>query len=104
MIDENSIIQQLQVSGGFTQSKEWLQLVADVTGKNLHLVHTEDASAVGAAYLALENLGYKLTMPEHSITPPRMHYHQIHQQNFSIYKTLYSSLMGAMHQLYQLNH
>jgi gluconokinase len=105
MIDNDTNIQQLHVSGGFTQSETWLQLIADVTGKNLHLLKTEDASAVGAAYLALEILGIKLTLPGNTtIIQPRMHHHHIYQQNFSIYNSLYSSLKEAMHKLYQLNH
>ncbi len=105
MIDNEFKIQQLHVSGGFTQSATWLQLIADITVKNLRLVKTEDASAVGAAYLALETLGVKLTFPTHTtIVQPRMHHHHIYQQNFSIYKSLYSSLKETMHKLYQLNH
>jgi len=38
--------------GGHTKSQKWLQLKADVLGKELEAVQIEDASAVGAALLA----------------------------------------------------
>ncbi len=50
-------IRQLQVSGGFIHSEEWMQLLADLFGKKVCLITTEDASAVGATYLAMKNLG-----------------------------------------------
>ncbi|RYY18942.1 MAG: gluconokinase, partial [Sphingobacteriaceae bacterium] len=44
-------IKEVRVSGGFTASPVWLQLMANITGKKLAVVQAEDASAVGAAYL-----------------------------------------------------
>ncbi|MDQ3681454.1 MAG: gluconokinase [Bacteroidota bacterium] len=105
MEDSTTPVKQLQVSGGFTQSTAWLQMIADVTGKKLNLVQTEDASAIGAAYLALQTLGIRYTTSQQTIAiKPRMDHHRIYQQNFSIYKSLYPSLKEAMHKLYQLNH
>jgi len=100
-----SPIQQLQVSGGFTETKTWLHMIADVTGKKLNLVQTDDASAMGAAYLALQTLGIKYAIPQMPISiEPRMDHHHIYQQNFSIYKSLYPSLREAMYKLYNINH
>ncbi|MBT1687944.1 gluconokinase [Dawidia soli] len=49
-------IAQVNVSGGFVRSEEWLQLMADIFGKPIGLVNVQDASAIGAAYLALHAL------------------------------------------------
>jgi gluconokinase len=103
--DSTTPIQQIQVSGGFTQSIAWLQMIANVTGKKLNLVQTEDASAIGAAYLALQTTGIKIKSPQNTTAiEPGMDHHGIYKQNFSIYKSLYPSLKEAMHKLYQLNH
>ncbi len=57
MIESGLDIRQLQVSGGFVHSEEWMQLLADLFGKKVCLINTEDASAIGAAYLAMKDLG-----------------------------------------------
>jgi gluconokinase len=43
-------------SGGFVRSHKWLQLVADVFGKPVHVPQREDASAWGAALLGFKAL------------------------------------------------
>lgn len=59
LMENNGLaIDEVHVSGGFVHSPEWLQVLADVFGKKICLVHTSDASALGAAYLALKSSGY----------------------------------------------
>jgi gluconokinase len=50
-------IRQIHVSGGFVRSEQWLQILADIFGKKVCLINTADASAIGAAYLAMRNMG-----------------------------------------------
>jgi gluconokinase len=96
-------ITQLNVSGGFVTSTIWLQILADITGKKLLLVSTEDASAVGAAYLAMKTLqvstGY--SNPAHAgekwIFPAEGN-HLIYQKYFKRYKNLYQKLKALMHE------
>lgn len=57
MIDAGLDIKQIQVSGGFVHSEEWLQILANIFGKKICLINTADASATGAAFLALKALG-----------------------------------------------
>ena len=57
MIEAGLQITQINVSGGFVHSEQWLQLLADLFGKKVCLVNTADASAIGAAYLAMKHLG-----------------------------------------------
>jgi gluconokinase len=48
---------ELRVAGGFVNSPLWLQIVADVLGRRLTLVESPEASALGAAQLALLGSG-----------------------------------------------
>lgn len=57
MIDAGLDIKQIHVSGGFVRSEEWLQILADLFGKKICLINTADASAIGAAFLALKAQG-----------------------------------------------
>ncbi len=56
-LEKNGPIKQINVSGGFVRSAEWLQILADIFGKEICLVHSDDASAIGACYLAMKALG-----------------------------------------------
>lgn len=57
MIETGLDITRINVSGGFVHSEEWLQLLADIFGKKVCLINTADASAIGAAFLAMKHLG-----------------------------------------------
>jgi gluconokinase len=48
----------IHVSGGFVRSKAWLQILSDILQRRIALLHTEDASALGAGYLGLKTLGW----------------------------------------------
>ncbi|MEJ7779746.1 MAG: gluconokinase [Daejeonella sp.] len=99
-------IKQINVSGGFVNSKTWMQILADITGKRLSLIHTEDASAIGAGFMAMKYLG--LNEGNYPAAPgnklgrviePDMNNHAIYRRNFVIFKQLYSNLKDTMHQL-----
>lgn len=100
-------IKQLNVSGGFVTSAIWLQIMADITGKKLLLYSVEDASAVGAAYLAFKALGLSAAYPlpdQQDITyiEPDEKNHLSYQTSFSLYKKIYEQLKGVMHEIYDL--
>ena len=95
-------VQQLNVSGGFIHSKTWMQVLADITGKKLCLIQTEDASAVGAAMMGLQQFGisYRSMIREDLLyTHPDLQQHQRKQPYFDVYKTLYGTLRETMHRL-----
>jgi gluconokinase len=57
LIEKNSgAYEHIVASGGFVRSHKWLQLVADVFGKLVHVPQREDASAWGAALLGFRAL------------------------------------------------
>lgn len=99
-------IKQLNVSGGFVNSKVWMQMLADVTGKRISLQHTEDASAIGAAFMAANASGkalecYFIRLENQQIIQPDMENHVLYKKNFLVFKQLYASLKDTMHQIHQ---
>ena len=104
--DKSESINQINVSGGFVHSRTWMQLLADITGKRLTLLHTEDASAVGAAFMALKVLGLnggkypdKPKTGDQQNIEPDLDTFNLYKQNFVVFKSLYSVLKDSMHQL-----
>lgn len=89
-------IHQINVSGGFVHSEVWMQLLADVTGKPLILMHTEDASAIGVAYLAAKATGltneYPQPEPTEKAIMPDLQTHEIYRKGFKVYSKLYPAL------------
>ncbi len=101
-------IQEIRVSGGFTASPVWLQIMADITGKKLTVVQAEDASAIGAAYLAIQTgrfAGFDLKddlQPKQTIRPDPEKY-VIYSKRFKLFVSLYENLKDNMHELSRLN-
>jgi gluconokinase len=101
-------IEKLIVGGGFIHTRSWVQLLADVTGKKIFVIETEDSSAVGAALLNMKAMNviddYEKFKPEGGeIIEPVFTNYQAHQGNFAVFKNLYPALNTSMHQLYQNN-
>ncbi len=90
----------LCVSGGFTRSPFWTQLLADITGKKLWVPPAADASATGAAWLALKALGHDIStlmeLPaDASFIKPKNTTE--YEKSFSIFQQLYPALRSLMH-------
>jgi gluconokinase len=98
-------ITQINISGGFVQSEVWMQMLADITGKKLVLVQKEDASAIGAVFLAAKTLNLDFsfvgTAPQ-SIIPNAVN-HEHYRKIFPIFKELYHSLNPLMKKLQHSN-
>ena len=97
-------IEQINVSGGFVNSPTWMQILADVSGKKICLVQTEDASSIGAALLGMKAI--KLIHDYASLNPgidtvifPNEKNHVAYEKNYSVYKKLYEPLKKLMHEL-----
>lgn len=101
-------ITQLNVSGGFVHSKRWMQILADIIGKKLCLVQTEDASSIGAALLGMKALkiinDYNFLNSKIDITikPDRKNFF-LYKKYYSVYKNLYPSFKKYMHELHAIN-
>ncbi|HEY8929949.1 MAG TPA: gluconokinase [Mucilaginibacter sp.] len=100
-VQQNSApIVQINVSGGFTRSELWVQTLSDITGKKLAIVQSEDASAVGAAWMALKGIDANWKYPSSSdavFYKPIAENAAVYRDSFEVYKKLYRSLKEVMH-------
>lgn len=100
-------IEEIKVSGGFTASPVWLQLMANVTGRELTVVQAEDASAVGAAYLAVQTgqfPGFSLDkIPVKNSIKPDLKQHATYRHYYKLFVKLYDDLKESMQLLNNLN-
>jgi len=99
---------QINASGGFIHSKIWMQILADVTGKRIYLIQTEDASAIGAAIFCMKAMNiiknYSSLQPGSSvIIEPDTNNHETYKKYDPVFKTIYSSLKESMHQLHDID-
>ncbi|OKS86070.1 gluconokinase [Mucilaginibacter polytrichastri] len=105
-LEDTSVeIKQINISGGFITSSTWMQLLADITGKKLMVLQLEDASAIGAIFLAINALWPAKALPvieEPALITPNAENHKLYAQTFPLYKKLYEDLKGTMHLLHQL--
>ncbi|MFI5136463.1 MAG: gluconokinase [Sphingobacteriales bacterium] len=98
-------IRQLNISGGFISSAVWTQMLADITGKTLAIVQQEDASAIGAVFLAMDALQLPRPVEDQSVSVelniiPDQANHQTYNKTFLIFKRLYDDLKDTMHWVY----
>lgn len=56
-IQQQSPVEVIYATGGFTQSALWLQLLADILNKKIAVMNTADASAMGAIYMGMHAKG-----------------------------------------------
>lgn len=101
MIDAGLSIKQIHVSGGFVHSEEWLRILANIFGKKICLINTADASAIGAAFLAMKQLGiikdYKALKPQEiKEILPQPEYHSAYRDLFLKYRNLYERVADLM--------
>ena len=94
-------ISRINVSGGFVHSSTWLQILADLFNKEIGLIHEEDASAMGAAFLGLKSSGFisdynQLKPTQQTTFLPNVKNHDIYEQVYGIYEKLYVKLKDEM--------
>lgn len=103
-------VEAVRASGGGGQSRFWRQILADVLGKRVVALRTQEGSAYGAALLALAGTGgyssveevCQVAIEEVSVQEPRAHESQFYQRGYEVYKALYPSLKpiyGLIHSL-----
>lgn len=94
-------IKKVHISGGFTTSNVWTQMLADITGKKLIIMQEGDASAIGAVLLALRVLDIEaFPVPkydERKGIDPQAQNNKVYERSFSLFKKLYLSLKDTMH-------
>jgi len=86
--------EKILVSGGFTRSERWIQLLCDVLGKPLALQETQDASTIGAAMMGFKALGIKsefVPRPTRQFDPDP-DTHKIYTNNYLTFRRIYSAV------------
>jgi len=98
-----SPIEHIYASGGFTRSAAWLQMVADIFGKKVHVTGLADASAIGAAMTGMyacgliSDLGAAASLVTVVQTyEPNAALHAVYQENYRIFTQLYGRLKDLM--------
>jgi gluconokinase len=96
-------IREIYASGGFTRNTAWLQLIADVFMKKVHVTAQADASAIGAAMLAWHALGVFSSLEEaaslakvEATYEPDSDRHGVYQKNYRVFVELYGRLRDLM--------
>ena len=96
-------IECIYASGGFTRSRAWLQLIADVFNRKVQVTNMADASAIGAAIMGfyavgliaeLEDSGDMIRVQE--TYEPDEQRHAIYRRNFGVFASLYERLQDLM--------
>jgi xylulokinase len=95
-------VKSVRVSGGGARSAFWRQMLADVLGKRVVTLETQEGSAYGAALLALVGTGIYSSAPEvckavirevHSISP-QPEAEQVYAAGHPVYQSLYPALLA----------
>ncbi len=93
-------VESVRVSGGGARSAFWRQLLADVFGKKVVTLETQEGSAFGAALLAMVGTGAYASAPEAcralirevDAVSPRPHESQLYRRGHEVYRALYPAL------------
>lgn len=98
-------VHKIRLSGALARAPELTQALADITGKNILIQQDEDASSIGACYLALKSMGiikdYEgLKHSESTIIKPKQGNVNTYRDYFELYKKIYPGLMHAMKELH----
>jgi gluconokinase len=87
------------VNGGLARSPLWVQMLADVFGKEVYLSESHHSAAWGAAWTALVAIGkvnsfenIKQNIPIEAIIKPNQHNHEIYVKAFEKYEKIANDL------------
>lgn len=98
-------IHTVHISGGFTESPEWVQILADITGKKFYLLAKKDASTLGAAILSMQGIQALENFEDLPIPEiireyvPVLDYAQIYKERFQVFKEVFPRLKTALESL-----
>lgn len=100
--ESNGACNKIYISGGFIDSSFWVQLLADILNKELVVSNVTDASAMGAAFIAMQYLGIikqeadiKAFISEEKIITPTIENKQLYTQLFALFQSLTEILKNS---------
>lgn len=98
----NSNVRQIRANGGYAKSDVWLQIQADIFGKEIAVAGVEEASVFGAAYIAMVAVGavesLKKPLPVMQISrvsKPNEENKGVYQKGYQAFKELYGKIYGG---------
>ncbi len=99
-------IKNIYLSGGIIKSEQWVQILADVSGKEILINESADASALGAAFIGMKAIGSvkkiteaKMFLKNVKTFRPNKSNHIIYKKYFKIYSSLYERLKNTFDEL-----
>jgi len=102
-------VNEIRVGGSFTRSRVWVQIMADVFGRTIHVPGEPEGSAFGAAVLGMYALGIikDLKEVEKFITIKESYYpnednREIYQRLFAIYERVYWNLQNEFEEIAEI--
>jgi len=102
-------VNEIRAGGSFTRSKVWVQIMADVFGRVIHVPGEPEGSAFGAAVLGMYALGMiqDLKEVEKFITIKESYYpneenREIYQRLFAIYERIYWNLQSEFEEIAEI--
>jgi gluconokinase len=102
-------VNEIRVGGSFTRSRVWVQIMADVFGRVIHVPGEPEGSAFGAAVLGMYALGMinDLNEVEQFITIKESYYpneenREIYQRLFGIYERIYWNLQNEFEEIAEI--
>ena len=102
MTSINDHVQQIRANGGYTASDIWLQIQADVFGKEIAVAGVEEAAVFGVAYTAMVAVGeisslkqFLPAMEVKKIIRPIEANTEIYRRSYQQFKDLYKKIYGT---------
>ncbi|MDM5188497.1 gluconokinase [Bacillus sp. DX4.1] len=87
--DSTGPLSEIRVSGGFAKSAFWRQMLSDMMGKELLVPESHEASALGAAVLALYATGKIDSLEEVKEWIEIVHHHVPNKENTALYLEMF---------------
>lgn len=94
---------EIRATGGFARSQLWLQIMADIFGREVVVAESHESSCLGAAVLAMVGLGLApnidvvhqmIRTAERKV--PNAQAHGVYRELFEIYKQVYDATVTQM--------
>ena len=94
LTDVNGHPEEIRLSGGILNSEKWMQMCADIFGREILIDHEAQASLMGGAALAMELLGELRQAEDFEVKTggrlvPDLTKKQFYQERYGIYKDAY---------------
>lgn len=111
ILEENGMkIKNIMCVGGGAQNRQWLQIIADVTGHTVKTAKVTIGSSYGDAMIAAIGAGRFRDYSElaryienGSVFMPNMDNHSLYQTYKSLYSRLYQVIKPLMHELAEIS-